>query len=95
MPGKITLSQFQAVLRMLRARMRHVEIARELGLSVWTISRIAGERRFAAEDLGDADMPEDDGPPDYVARNLRRCTGCGAMVYVWPCLACRLSMVQQ
>ena len=32
------------------------------------------------------DLPEDDAPPDYVATNLRRCPGCGGMVYQWPCL---------
>jgi hypothetical protein len=37
-----------------------------------------------------ADLPEDDAPPDYVATNLRRCQGCGGMVYQWPCLTCRL-----
>jgi hypothetical protein len=41
---------------------------------------------------GDAlagEIGEDDAPPDYDAKNLRRCPGCGAMVYLWPCIACR------
>jgi hypothetical protein len=92
MPGKITMAQFLAVCHLLRARWRHVQIARELDLSVGTVSRIAGERRFQAETISEADLPEDDGPPDYLAANLRRCAGCGAMVYVWPCLACRMAV---
>ena len=36
------------------------------------------------------DLPEDDPPPGYDARNLRRCPTCGAMVYLWPCLACHM-----
>jgi hypothetical protein len=137
MPGKITLSQFQAVCRMRRAGMRQVEIARELGLSVWTVAKIADERRFLnaevsgaelpedaqgqtrrslgevrsqgdpgtevreaepgteAREVFEADLPEDDGPPDYVAANLRRCAGCGAMVYVWPCIACQMATMTQ
>src|SRR5262245_39771136 len=87
----LTLSEFQAVRRALAAGMRHTEIARELNLSVWTIARIASDRRYERDDLTDSDMPEDDAPPGYVATNLRRCCGCGAMAYVWPCLACRLA----
>jgi hypothetical protein len=75
--------------------MRHTEIARELDLSVWTIARIADKRRFQSDELSEDEppedgLPEDDAPPDYVAKNLRRCPGCGSMVYLWPCLACRM-----
>jgi len=91
MPHTLTLPEFQAVRRALAAGMRHTEIARELNLSVWTIARIASERRYVRDDLADGDLPEDDAPPDYVAQSLRRCASCGAMVYLWPCLACRLA----
>jgi len=39
----------------------------------------AGPARRQAEDLG----------PGFDAANLRRCPGCGGMVYLWPCLACQ------
>ncbi len=31
-------------------------------------------------------------PPGFDPANLRRCRGCGAIVYLWPCLACCLSV---
>ena len=91
----ISLPQYQAVCRALRAERRHCEIARELDLSVWTIDRIASDLRqhggpHAPSDDYQADLPEDDAPPDYVATRLRRCQGCGGMVYQWPCLTCEL-----
>jgi hypothetical protein len=89
---RLTVSEFQAVCRMLRARLRHVEIARELDLSLWTIWRIADRRLVPEEidEISEAELFEDDAPADYVAANLRRCPDCGAMVYVWPCVACRI-----
>jgi hypothetical protein len=105
---RVTILEFEAVWRMLEAGARHVEIARELDLSVSTIARIADDRRQGRYPLmseegvfGEAwqpseeELPEDDAPPDYVASNLRRCPGCGAMVYVWPCLACRLATTER
>jgi hypothetical protein len=113
----ISLPQLQLVQKMLRSRVRHCDIARATGLSVWTISRIAGDPEFqrdepddlgahrrqrrsltetvnqlmrAACDYVEDDLPEDDAPPDYIAADLRRCTGCGGMVYQWPCLTCQL-----
>ena len=99
----VTLPQFHLVQKMLRSQVRHCEIARATGLSVWTISRIASDLRFSGRHLAprdetphaeredcQADLPEDDAPPDYVATNLRRCTSCGGMVYQWPCLTCQL-----
>jgi hypothetical protein len=78
---------------MLRAGIRQAEIARRLDLAVGTISRIASVRRLRRLKLhllAADELPEDDPPPDYVAANLRRCPGCGGLVYQWPCLACRL-----
>jgi hypothetical protein len=128
----ISLPQFHLIRKMLRSQVRHVDIARELNLSVWTISRIHADLRrqggllntnparqrgsadspYDLNGVGsqlrhsssniengspqwtpdplDVDLPEDDAPPDYVATNLRRCKGCGGMVYQWPCLTCRL-----
>jgi len=102
MPTPLTLPVFHAVRRMLRAGLRHCEIARETELSVWTIARTANDPKFQdgrhlaprdevphAERADDLDLPEDDAPPDYVATSLCRCTGCGGMVYQWPCLTCQ------
>jgi hypothetical protein len=90
---RLTHLDLAAVRRLLRASVRHTEIARSLNLAVGTISRIASDRRLRRrklELLGEADLPEDDAPPEYVASNLRRCPTCGGMVYQWPCLACRM-----
>jgi hypothetical protein len=92
---RLTLSQFFAVRRALLAGMRHTEIARELGLSLWTIAKIDDEERFACDPVNEEELPVDDAPPDYVAQNLRRCPGCGAMVYLWPCVACKLGTATQ
>ncbi len=90
----LTHEQLRAVRRALRAGARYTEIARDLDLAVGTIARIASDRKLRRRKLDlltDADLPEDDPPPEYAARRLRRCPGCGGMVYQWPCLACRLT----
>lgn len=88
---QVTSLDVEAVERMLLAGMRQVEIARELDLSVWTVTKIARALRREEQVLQDGESMEDDGPPGFEARNLRRCPECGAMVYLWPCLACRMS----
>src|SRR5262245_142731 len=93
MSHTLTHAEFLTIRRLLRQGWRHTQIARELNLSVWTIARVADRRRFLPEDACEGEIPagelcEDDAPADYVAGNLRRCPGCGAMVYVWPCIAC-------
>jgi hypothetical protein len=89
---RLALPTFQAVRRALDAGLRHTEIAREFGVSVWTIQRIACDRSLERDDLTEEDMPEDDAPPDWSTRQLRRCLDCGGMVYVWPCLRCRMAV---
>src|SRR5262245_66119990 len=89
----LTLPLLKSIRRLLRAGVRHTEIARRFDLAVGTIARISSERKLRRRRLHlltEADLPEDDPPPDYLAANLRRCPGCGGMVYHWPCLACRL-----
>ena len=89
----LTRDEVLAVHRMLQVGARHVEIARELDLAVSTIGKIAREWKLRGgedPDDGEFDLPEDDPPPDYDAHNLRRCPVCGAMVYLWPCLACHM-----
>jgi hypothetical protein len=95
MHRRLTLSEFYAVRRALAAGMRHTEIARELDLSVWTIDRLAALERYQQDPITEDELPEDDAPPDYLAQNLRRCPGCGAMVYVWPCIACQMATQTQ
>lgn len=89
---RLTFPQLLAVRRALQAGLRHVEIAREFQLGVWTVDRIAALERYATDSPTEADLIDDDAPPDYVPANLHRCPSCGAMVYVWPCLACRLAV---
>lgn len=89
---RLTFHEFLAVRRLLAVGRRHVEIARELNLGIWTVDRIAARLRYD-DDPAAAELPEDDAPPDYAAENLRRCPECGAMVYVWPCLGCRMAVV--
>jgi hypothetical protein len=74
--------------RLLEAQWRFVQIAKELEISVWTVSRIANDPDLNGDPLPDDQLPVDDAPPDYTSANLRRCTGCGGMVYHWPCIAC-------
>jgi hypothetical protein len=90
MTGTLTMEKFQEVRNMLRRGRRHAQISRELGLSMWTIARVANDPELQRDDLTEADLPEDDAPADFVSRALARCAGCGAMVYRWPCLACAL-----
>ncbi|MDX1944344.1 MAG: hypothetical protein SFU86_02980 [Pirellulaceae bacterium] len=89
----LTRDKVLAVQRMLAAHARHVEIARELNLAVSTIGKIDRDWKLRVNEdpeTGEFELPEDDPPPDYDPQNLRRCPTCGAMVYHWPCLACRL-----
>jgi len=93
---RLTMPEVLAVRRALAAGTRHAEIARALGLSVWTVNRIADLARRQPEprqvsELPEDELPYDDAPPEYVPLNLRRCAGCGAMVYLWPCIACKLA----
>jgi hypothetical protein len=91
MPRTLTLPELRSIRRMLRTGCRHTEIARLLDISVGTVTRIATDRRLRyRRQLADGDLPEDEPPPDYQSQNLRRCPDCGGMVYVWPCLTCRM-----
>jgi|GEM_PF-5870458 len=84
----------------------HRRIARRLGIDRETVARIVAAQVIAARthvDIrhcsdglldqtppGDFLTPQDD-PPFFDAANLRRCRGCGSLVYIWPCLACCLA----
>src|SRR4051812_50119208 len=81
---RLTVDELLAVRRAIAAGTRHTQIARRMGLSVWTIDRIAVDWRFDADPINDQDLPVDDAPANYDAENLRRCPGCGGVVSVWP-----------
>ena len=90
---RLTLPVLKTIRRLLRASVRHAEIARRLNLAVGTISRVASVRRLRRLKLvllSEEELPEDDPPPDYEAANLKRCPGCGGLVYRRPCLTCML-----
>jgi hypothetical protein len=73
---RLTFAELVAVRRAIAAGARHVEIARELDLGIWTVDRIAARLRYDLEPVA-AELPEDDAPPDYSAANLRRCPAVG------------------
>jgi hypothetical protein len=89
MSRTLTLEDVQAIERAIAAGTRHVEIARQMNLSLWTIARIADNRQFEPVPDAKDELLVDNAPADYVAQNLRRCPGCGAMIYLSPCVACR------
>ena len=92
MSHRLTFQELVAVRRALAAGTRHVEIARALNLSVGTIARIDDDPLIQEDPVREDELPVDDAPADYVAQNLRRCPGCGAMIYLSPCLACKMAV---
>ncbi len=89
MVKRVTAIELMRVQRLLEWGWRHVEIAKFLQLSLWTIQRIANDPDLQVDPLPECELPVDDAPPGYKAADLRRCPGCGGMVYHWPCIACR------
>ena len=57
-------------------------IARQLHISVPTVSRIATGQWKPATQRED--------PLAELEQSATRCPGCGGLVYHWPCLACEL-----
>lgn len=74
---------------LLALHLSHDKIARRLGMSPANVGKIA--RQLAAET---PPLP-DESPPGFEERNLRRCPGCGGMVYLWPCLTCGVAACEQ
>lgn len=76
-------------------------IGRRLGLAPGTVLQRLRNRGSTSGGCGQntpitlppADQPldNDEGPPGFDAANIRRCRGCGSLVYLWPCLACCLA----
>ena len=71
---------------LLAAGCSHIQIMRRTGLSRRTISRIAkeGRRKLTAADISDEQ------PAGFDQECLNRCRGCGARIYLWPCLVCEV-----
>lgn len=65
----------------------HRWIARRLGINRAAIPEILRRLRQQEEPAAE----QNDEPPGFDLANLRRCSGCGALVYLWPCLACCLA----
>lgn len=95
MTRRLTPLQYAALCQALVTGRRHAEIARTLEISPWTIARVADDLRRQGgcppDRLPEDDLPAEDGPPQFAPRQLRRCPGCGGMVYLWPCLACQMA----
>ena len=71
---------------LLAAGCSHIQIMRRTGLSRRTISRIAkeGRRKLTAADISDEQ------PAGFDPECLNRCRGCGARIYLWPCMQCEI-----
>jgi hypothetical protein len=71
---------------LLAAGCSHIQITRRTGLSRRTISRLAkeGRRKLTAADISD------ERPAGFDQECLSRCRGCGARIYLWPCLQCEV-----
>src|SRR5436190_7635130 len=95
MSRRLTIDELHSIRRAIARGVRHTDIARSMNLSVWTVDRIAVEQRCGIDPLDGDEMPVDDAPADYDAKNLRRCGGCGAMVYAWPCVACLVAVKER
>ncbi len=64
----------------------HDFIALEVGLSTGTIAGIAAERIRPSRIV-----VEEDDPLREEMLTAKRCPGCGALVFTWPCLACQMA----
>lgn len=71
---------------LLATGLSHIQIMRRTGLSRRTISRLAkeGRRKITAADISD------EHPAGFVPQCLNRCRGCGARIYLWPCMQCEI-----
>lgn len=67
----------------------HAQIAASVPVGLATIEGIATGELRPSRIVVDADDPERE---QMLA--ARRCPGCGAMVYVWPCLGCQVASGQ-
>src|SRR4051812_4658004 len=86
MPARVLPQLADRIRMLLAAGNTHSQVARRTGLSTRTIARIAagGRRQLTAEDI------HDDRPAGFDGECLNRCRGCGASIYLWPCMQCEL-----
>ena len=71
---------------LLAAGHTYIQVSRRTGLSRRTVARLAaeGRRKLTAADISD------DRPAGFDQECLNRCRGCGARIYLWPCLQCEV-----
>jgi hypothetical protein len=84
MTSSLTSLDFRRVGELAEQGYSHRWIARRFGINRAAIPVIL--RQLQREE--DPVVTKDDDPPGFDLANLRRCSGCGALVYLWPCLAC-------
>jgi hypothetical protein len=67
------------------------EMSRRLRLAPETVRKSLASVNVVLPGESQFEQPEpNDPPPGFDPANLRRCRSCGALVYLWPCLACEL-----
>jgi hypothetical protein len=86
MPSCALPQKKERIRMLLAAGCSHIQIMRRTGLSRRTISRIAkeGRRKLVAADISD------ERPAGFDQECLSRCRGCGARIYLWPCMQCEV-----
>jgi hypothetical protein len=77
---------FLRIRELLADNVSAAEIAAETSLPAETIADIAAER------IGPSRIAvEDDHPLREEMLTAKRCSGCGALVFAWPCLGCAMA----
>ena len=83
MPSPISPQQTERVRKLLAQGVIQKRIAVLAGVSITTVRRVAARLR-AAPDHAQPDFDQ------WVRSRARRCPGCGARVYIWPCVYCQV-----
>jgi hypothetical protein len=82
-PSPIGPEKTKQVQKLLAQGVIQERVATQTGVSITTVRRVAARLR-TAPDHAEA------GFDNWVRTRARRCGGCGARVYIWPCLHCQL-----
>ncbi|HTN73748.1 MAG TPA: hypothetical protein VL096_00825 [Pirellulaceae bacterium] len=77
---------FLRVRELLAEQIPPPQIAQSLALPLQTVLGIASGEQQPSRLI----VEQDDSPREEMLTS-RRCPGCGAMVYVWPCLGCQIA----
>jgi hypothetical protein len=87
MTSSLTPLDLRRVAKLAEQGYSHRWIARRLRIDRAAIPEILRRLRLEEE----PGLERNDDPPGFDLANLRRCSSCGALVYLWPCLACCLN----